>query len=93
MLTFSIIYPRLRRRIRARPYAQGQARARVGQPLALAYLPLSQGYLHISNRGLALCACDFPPSIHLHRGTASGACRCDKAQRSSQVPIRGSRDP
>jgi hypothetical protein len=93
MLTFSIVYPRLGRRIRAGPYAQGQARARVGRPLAPAHPPLGQGYLRIPNRGPAPCACDFPPSVHLHGGTASGARGCDEAQRSSQVPIGGSRDP
>jgi hypothetical protein len=40
MLTFNIVYPRLRRRIWARPYAQGQACAKIGRPLAPAYPPL-----------------------------------------------------
>jgi hypothetical protein len=78
MLTFSIVYPRLRRRIRARPYAQGQAYTRVGQPLTPTHPPLGQGYLRIPNRGPALCAYDFPPSVYLHGDTANRARRYNK---------------
>jgi hypothetical protein len=76
---FNVIYPRLERRIWARPYTQGQARVKVERPLALTHLSLGQGHLRILNRGLMPCACDFLPSFHLYGDTVNGTRECDKA--------------
>jgi len=50
--------------------------------LAPAHSSLGQGHLRIPDGGPTLYACDNPPSVHLHRGAASGAHGYDKAQYS-----------